>query len=643
MSLNPSSFPAPAPGTSPRVERLLAAFTLPQKLGQLVMGERAHVTPDDVRAHHLGTLLSGAGSFPGANTPADWVALNDAYWAASMDEAPGRVPVPLLYAVDAIHGHAAVRGATVFPQHIGLGAAHDPDLVERVAAVCAREVLVTGLDWNFAPTLAVARNLRWGRSYESFSSDPALVAAYADRFVRGMQGTLRDDGVLACAKHWVGDGATTFGEDQGDVALSLDALRAVDLLPYRAALDAGALTVMASFSSWQGTKCHGSHALLTGVLKGMLGFRGLVVSDWDGVDQLHPDRATAAALALNAGVDVIMVSADWRGMLAALADGVAAGRIPLARVDDAVRRVLWVKEQAGLFERPRPAARRWAHHPSFGSSMHRTVAREAVRKSCVLLAHDGVVLPIVPGRRVLVAGRLANDRGAQCGGFTIAWQGVRGNDAIAGGTSVWEAIHAVAPSAELSPDGSAADPARHDVAVVVIGEHPYAEGQGDIRTGRAASGAALGLPCAELVPYGASLELAERHPEDLATIEAIAARGIPVVTVLLSGRPVVATREIDRSSAFIAAWLPGSEAQGIADLLFGAEDFTGRLPFPWPAQMGEDAEAMGCRFPRGYGLTVAGSPDGDAPDGDAPDGGVAAARRASSSRRTATARASVMG
>jgi beta-glucosidase len=251
-----------------------------------------------------------------------------------------------------------------------------------------------------------------------------------------------------------------------------------------------------------------------------------------------------------------------------------------------------------------------------------------VRKSCVLLAHDGAVLPVVPGRRLLVAGRLADDRGAQCGGFTIAWQGVRGNDAIEGGTSVWEAIRAVTPGAELSLDGSAADPARHDVAVVVIGEHPYAEGQGDIRVGRQASGAALGLPCAELVPYGASLELAARHPEDLATIEAIAAQGIPVITVLLSGRPVVANAEIDRSAAFIAAWLPGSEAQGIADLLFGVADFQGRLPMPWPARMGEDAAAMGCRYPRGYGLTVA---------------GTAAVRRASSSRRTATARASVMG
>ena len=590
---------------SPRVNALLHQLTLPEQLGQLVMGERASVTPDDIRSHHLGSVLSGAGSFPGTNAVADWVALHDAYWAASMDDGDGRPGIPLLYAVDAIHGHTAVRGATIFPHHIGLGAAHDPELIERVAHVCATEVRATGLDWNFAPTLAIARNPRWGRTYESFSEDPTLVATYARRFVAGMQGTLRDDGVLACAKHWVGDGATAFGEDQGDTRLSLDELVAAEVQPYVAAIEAGVLTVMASFNSWQGTKCHGSHELLTGLLKGRLGFRGLVVSDWDGIDQLHADRVTAVAQAINAGVDIIMVSADWRGMLAALTEAVMQERIPMARLEDAVRRVLWVKEQAGLFDRPRPAERPGVLSPQFGSSAHRAVAREAVRKSCVLLTHEGEVLPLERSGRILVAGRLADDRGAQCGGFTIAWQGVRGNEAIAGGTSVWEAIRAVAPQAELSIDGRDADASRHDVAVVVIGEHPYAEGQGDIRTGRVASGAALGLPCAELVPYGSSLELAARHPEDLATIQAIAARGIPVVTVLLSGRPVVVEREFAHSAAFVAAWLPGSEAQGITDLLFGDEGFQGQLPFHWPAQMGDDATAMGCRFPRGYGLTLA--------------------------------------
>jgi hypothetical protein len=360
----------------------------------------------------------------------------------------------------------------------------------------------------------------------------------------------------------------------------------------------------------------------------------VVVSDWDGVDQVHADRVTAVAQAVNAGVDIIMVSADWRGMLAALDEAITRALIPMSRIDDAVRRILWVKEQAGLFERPRPAQRpaviAHATAPIVGSTAHRAVAREAVRKSCVLLAHDGETLPLARGQRILVAGRLADDRGAQCGGFTIAWQGVRGNDAIAGGASVWEAIRAVAPHAEWSADGSLADAARHDVAVVVIGEHPYAEGQGDIRGARVASGAALGLPCAELVPYGDTLELHARHPEDLATIERIAALGIPVVTVLVSGRPVVAEQEMAASSAFVAAWLPGSEAQGVADLLFGDEDFQGRLPFAWPERMGADATAMGCRFPRGYGLTLA------ATTGDA-------SRLASSSRRTDDARASVIG
>jgi beta-glucosidase len=614
---------------SPRVNELLDQLTLPEKLGQLVMGERASVSPEDIRAYHLGSVLSGAGSFPGTNTVADWVALNDCYWAAAMDGADGRPTIPLLYAVDAIHGHAAVRGATIFPHQIGLGAARDPELVERVARCCAAEVLATGLDWNFAPTLAIARNPRWGRTYESFGEDPDLVAAYAERVVRGLQGTRRDDGVLACAKHWVGDGATLFGEDQGDTRLSLDELLAVDVRPYVAAIEAGVLTVMASFNSWQGTKCHGSRELLTGLLKGQLGFRGLVVSDWDGIDQLHADRVIAVAQAVNAGVDIIMVSAEWRAMLAAMTEAVAAEHIPRARIDDAVRRVLWVKEQAGLLDQVQPSRRPGVARGGFGTPAHREVAREAVRKSCVLLAHDGHALPMARHQRILVAGRLADDRGAQCGGFTIAWQGVRGNDEIPGGSSVWEAIRAQAPQAELSLDGSAADAARHDVAVVVIGEHPYAEGQGDIRAGRVASGAALGLPCAELVPYGTSLELAERHPEDLATIDAIVARGIPVVTVLLSGRPVVANREMARSAAFVAAWLPGSEAGGIADLLFGDHDFHGRLPFPWPDRMGETADAMGCRFPTGYGLTVTGT--------------TAATRRASSSARTDTAFASVIG
>jgi beta-glucosidase len=587
-----------------RVDALLARLRLEEKLGQMLMGERASTTPDDVRAYHIGAVLSGSGSVPGANTPADWVALNDALWAASTDTTDGRTPIPLLYAVDAVHGHANVRGATIFPHHIGLGAARDPELIERLARVCAREVLATGLDWNFAPTLAVVQNVQWGRTYESFSDDPALVAAYAEAFVRGMQGTLDDDGVLACAKHWIGDGATSEGIDQGDSVLSPETLERTHLPPYLAALRAGVQTVMVSFNSVNGLKCHAHHELLTGLLKGRLGFTGLVVSDWDGVDQVADDLDEAIVLAVNAGVDMIMCAADWKRRLAGLSAGVASGQIPMARIDDAVRRILRVKVRAGLLDRVRPAERPWAESDTFGGATHRAVARDAVRKSLVLLKHEGGVLPLRPAQRILVAGKHADDVSHQCGGFSAAWQGTHGNDAIVGGTSIWQAIRAVAPDATLSVDGAAADASQHDVAVVVIGEMPYAEGMGDIRPGgRITPPLPGGLRTVNLEPYGTTLELAVRHPEDLATIEAIRAKGIPVVTVLLSGRPLLVDRELAASDAFIAAWLPGSEGAGVVDVLVGAHDATGVLPLAWPATGPAPDGSAPARFPRGYGLT----------------------------------------
>jgi beta-glucosidase len=585
-----------------RAEELLGRMQLAHKLGQMIQAERASTTPEDVAQHHLGSVLSGGGSVPGANRVADWVAMHDAYWAASMRDEPGRVPVPLLYAIDAIHGNANVLGATVLPHNIGLGAARDPELVERLARVCAREVLATGLDWTFAPTLAVVRNIQWGRTYESFSEDPAVVASYAAGYVRGLQGALDDEGVIACAKHWIGDGGTTGGVDQGNTQVSEDELLRVHATPYRPALEAGVLTVMASFNSWNGEKCHASRYLLTEVLKGRLGFDGFVVSDWDGVDQLDDDLATALAQAINAGVDMVMVGIDWRTMLATLFRVVEDGRVPMARIDDAVRRILRVKARAGLFERGRPAERPLAGSASFGGAEHRAIAREAVRKSLVLLKHEGAVLPVAKGARVLVAGKNAHDRGHQCGGFTVDWQGRRGNDHIEGGTSIWEGIQAVAPQAELSVDGSAADASRHDVAIVVIGETPYAEGMGDIREGGAVPRGSGVQTMTNLAPYGRTLVLAERHPEDLATIQRIRAQGIPVVTVLVSGRPLVTTAELAASDAFVAAWLPGSEGAGVADVLFGDHDFQGSLPFTWPATDEGALERRVPAFPLGYGL-----------------------------------------
>jgi beta-glucosidase len=603
MSMSPSTL---HDSIAARVDALLARMSVDQKLGQMIQAERASTTPDDVREHHIGSVLSGGGSVPGANRPADWVAMNDAYWAASMSDDNGRLPIPLLYAIDAIHGNANVLGATVLPHNIGLGAAHDPDLIERVAQVCAREVLATGLDWTFAPTLAVVRNVHWGRTYESFSEDPALVTSYADRYVRGIQADLGADGIIACAKHWVGDGGTTNGEDQGNTELPEAELERTHIAPYLPALSAGVLTVMASFNSWNKVKCHGHRYLLTDVLKGRLGFDGFIVSDWDGVDQLSDDYDDAIGMSVSAGVDMIMISVDWQRCLAGLKRVVADGRVPMPRIDDAVRRILSVKMRYGLFERPRPSARPWSNHESFGGAAHRAIAREAVRKSLVLLKNDHATLPLAKSARVLVAGKNANNRGHQCGGFTVAWQGVSGASQIIGGTSIWEGIQQIAPHAELSEDGAAADASQHDVAVVVIGETPYAEGMGDIRIGgRVASGSGFGGPTSQLTPYGKTIELAALHPEDIATIERIAAAGVPVVTVLVSGRPLIIQRELAASHAFVAAWLPGSEGQGVADVLFGDFDFQGRLSFTWPATAAVDPAAAGVQFSRDFGLSYA--------------------------------------
>lgn len=595
-----------------KAKSLLARMSLEQKIGQMTLTERLSVTPADVRDFHLGGVLSGSGSCPGSNRPEDWVAMNDAYWAASMSEDEKRLAIPLLYGVDAIHGHNNVRGATIFPHNIGLGAANDHDLLKRVASVTAREVLATGVDWTFAPNLSVARDIHWGRTYESYSEDTGIVTSYAGEFIQALQADLGTDGVVACIKHWVGDGGTTNGIDQGDVALSIDELENVHMRPYRQAIDAGALTIMASFSSWNGDKCHGHKFLLTDVLKTQWGFGGFVISDWDGIDYLSEDYHDAVALAVNAGIDMFMVSEDWKDFIAHLKRHVQRGSVSKKRIDEAVSRILKVKLAYGLFEKPRPQERAWSNHASFGSSEHRSVAREAVRKSLVLLKNQNSLLPLAKNARVLVAGKNANNLGHQCGGFSIVWQGTCGNEMVEGGTSVWEGIRQVAANASLSQEdyGADADPALHDAAIVVIGEHPYAEGLGDVREGNhliVEAGSQIKGSINVLRPYGKTLELASLHPEDLRTIRTITEKGIPAVVVMISGRPLVVDRELEASSAFVAAWLPGSEGQGIADVLFGDFDFHGKLSFSWP---GNSVNAPTRHhknhaplFPRGYGMT----------------------------------------
>lgn len=611
-----------------RAESILTSLNLDQKIGQMVQTERMAINPDQVKEYHIGSVLSGGGSVPGDNLPSDWVDMNDAYWQASVESESG---IPLIYGVDAIHGHNNVLGATIFPHNIGLGCMRNPNLIKDIAAVTAKEILATGVEWTFAPTLAVARNYQWGRTYESFSEEPSMVASYADKFVEGLQHDFGDDSVIACLKHWVGDGGTTYGIDQGDTRISEEELRRIHIAPYLPALKAGALTVMASFNSWNGDKCHGHKYLLNDVLKDELGFKGFIISDWDGCDYLDSDFRTTVALGVNAGIDMFMVSDKWREFIHHLRDHVNEGRVEMSRIDDAVRRILYVKIKYGIFEKPRPAERKWSNDKSFGSKAHREIACEAVRQSLVLLKnHDGI-LPLKKSSKILVAGKNADDCGHQCGGFTVAWQGVSDSaherpnvrildgyasgqagvqkGKIIGGTSIWKGIKQMCPDAELSLDGSKASTGKYDAGIVVIGETPYAEGMGDIRLDDntiVEMGSMIKGLMKVLAPYGRSLVLNELHPEDLLAIKNITDQGIPAIVVLLSGRPLVINKELEASSAFVAAWLPGSEGQGIADVLFGDYDFEGKLSFTWQKNTKDNFhigdENYKPLFPYGFGL-----------------------------------------
>ena len=582
----------------------LARLTLPQKIGQMTMAERSHATPDDVKQFALGSVLAGGGSHPGDNRLIDWIEMNDAYWQAAVGDADS-LGIPILFGIDAVHGHGNVRGATVFPHNIGLGAAGSPELVAEIAKVTAREILASGLEWNFAPTMAVVQNCQWGRTFESFGSDPERNGVLGEAYVRALQA----EGVMACNKHWVGDGATLHGIDQGETRLSWEELERTHVAPYYPSLAAGVMSVMVSFNSWNGEKCHGHEFLLRTLLKTRLGFDGIVVSDWNGIDYLDEDFDEAVAQSVNAGIDLFMVPEKWRTFVDALLRQVTENKVDTSRIDDAVARILRGKLRLGLFEAPRPSARPRSNDPEFGAARHRQVAREAVRRSLVLLKHEGDILPLKASARILVAGRNADNLGHQCGGWTLSWQGEHGNESI-DGTSIWQAIQDIAPNAVLSEglSGADANASLHDVAVVVIGEHPYAEGFGDIRTGDEVlieTGSMINGLMNPLEPYGNTLELAALHPEDLACMRRISEAGVPVVAVLISGRPLVATQELDMADAFIAAWLPGAEGAGVTDVLFGQEDFSGRLPVPWPAAMSRPPEPTHTTlFPVGYGLTL---------------------------------------
>lgn len=546
----------PAPPGAGLPETLLAEMTLAEKAGQIAQIDRKYLASDeDVSAFALGSLLSGGGSAPGDDTsasPEAWRAMVEGFSAQARQS---RLGIPLLYGIDAVHGHNNVLGATIFPHHVGLGATRDPDLVERVGRATAEEVAATGIHWTFAPCIAVARDERWGRTYESFSEDPAVAAELGAAEIRGLQGDgTFPAGVLATAKHFAGDGGTAGGDDQGDTVLDEETFAALHLAPYLPALDEGVGTVMASYSSYNGVPMHMNADLLTGWLKEEQGFAGFVVSDWGAVGMLPGEPEEDLAAALNAGVDMVMVPADYEGFVEQVETVVGDGRVPEARLDDAVLRVLRVKEALGLFAAEAPAL---PDLSAVGSEEHRALAREAVAASLVVLENDGI-LPLSGGlSRLHVAGRAADDLGRQCGGWTVTWQGEPGD--VTEGTTILEGIEAAFPGTVTSDlDGSGAAGAA--AAVVVIGEDPYAEYFGDDE----------------------DLALAA---EDVAAVQDAAATGVPVVVVLVTGRPLILEPILPYLSALVVAWLPGSEGAGVADVLLGGVAPTGTLPFSWPASL----------------------------------------------------------
>ena len=585
-----------------KIDEWLAKMSIEQKVGQMIQAEIKSISPDDAAKYHIGSILNGGGSWPTdkADGPLGaWLNLANLFYGASMDTGDDRLAIPIMWGTDAVHGHNNVIGATIFPHNIGLGAANNPELMRDIGTATAREVAVTGIDWTFAPTVAVARDARWGRTYESYSSDPKIVADLTKELILGIQGHpaldnfLSEQKIIATAKHFVGDGGTAAGDDQGDTILSEEDLFRIHGQGYVQALGVGTQTVMASFSSWNGQKLHGHKYLLTDVLKGRMGFDGLIVGDWNGHEQIEGCTKMSCPQAINAGIDLIMVPEDWKAFLENTVKQVKSGEIAMSRIDDAVRRILRVKYRAGMFVSGKPSEHRLAGRAKLmGHADHRNVARQAVRESLVLLKNDGV-LPLDPASNILVTGSGADNPVMQSGGWTVTWQGrdletrilnplyyYKGHTTISAGLS--DAIKKARGS--LITD---ADSAKIDAAIVVFGEEPYAEFEGDL----------------------ASLDFDLANNTDFKIIQDLKAKNIPVVSVFITGRPRGVDAAIEASDAFVAAWLPGSEGAGVADVLLSntqgkpAYNFKGSLPFNWPQNGSSNPITTSTKYKFGYGLT----------------------------------------
>ena len=574
-----------------RAADLLSRMSLAEKIGQMTLIEKGSITPNAVYEYFIGGVLSGGGGTPRSNTTAAWAEMVDEYQAAALDTPLG---IPIIYGVDAVHGHNNLKGAVIFPHNIGLGATRDPDLVREIARVTALEMAATNIYWNYAPVLAVGQDIRWGRTYEVFSENTDLVTELSVAYLEGLQGTDLSDPmtVLGTPKHYVGDGGTLWGTslrsgweiDQGDLRVDESTLREIHLAPYEVAIEAGALSIMASYSSWNGTKLHGDQYLLTEVLKNELGFSGFVVSDWEGINQIGPNFYESVVTAINAGIDMNMVPYNYKLFIDAMTMAVENGDIPEERVDDAVRRILTVKFELGLFERTFSDPTLF---DAVGIQAHRALAREAVAKSAVLLKDDDDILPLNKDTPLIfLAGEGADDIGMQCGGWTISWQGSKG--AITPGTTLKDAFEAAFEGRLqfnrfgkydniLDANG---DRAVANVGIVVIAEAPYAEGEGDSN----------------------DLTLSEIEMELIARVKEQSEK---VVVLIMAGRPLVITEALDLADAWVAIWLPGTEGAGVADVLFGEMPFSGKTPFTWPASM--DQLPLGSYtteplFPYGHGI-----------------------------------------
>src|SRR5215207_7390142 len=606
-SLGPVIYTDPSRPTEQRIDDLLSRMTLDEKIGQMTQVEKNSIKPGDITRYYIGSILSGGGGSPEENTSKGWYAMVEAFQKEALAT---RLEIPIIYGVDAVHGHGNLLNATVFPHNIGLGATNDPELVEKIGRATAEEILATGIPWNFSPVLAVVQDVRWGRTYEGFGEDTRLVTKLGTAYIKGMQALQDGDAVspsqsiftLATPKHFIGDGATLWGSsrtetyklDQGNMQVPESVLRELYLPPYRSAVEAGALNVMASFSSWKGLKMHAQQRLLTELLKDELGFHGFIVSDWQGMDQIVPDDYYISIVtSVNAGVDMNMVPYDYVTFIETMKQAMNNGDIPESRVDEAVRRILRVKFALGLFEQPMPDTK---YQATVRSREHLTLARQAVRESLVLLTNTDNILPLRKDTPLIfVAGEGANDIGLQSGGWTLEWQGKTGNDNE--GTSIFSGIKAAVGSdtrleynreADFSEFKDAdGNPLLGDVGIVVLAEQPYTEGLGD----------------------AADISLTDHETQLLTDIKK---QSQSVVVILLAGRPRLITEQLPMADAWVAAWLPGTEGGGVADVLFGDYSFTGKTAYSWPRSneqlpinVNNAANKIGCDaplFPFGYDL-----------------------------------------